>query len=731
MAEDSPQNICNICHDDVAVGEGETMACSHLYHTECYRTYINGLGLPRTLTGSCPEAKCPVCRVSEVSLRAAETELMNANGPVEVEDAGDTTTDADDDDNTLAQLGGKGREGKGKAKGQAEGKGTTKGQAEGKGKAKGQAELLNANGPVEVEDTGDASDADDDDDNTLAQLGGKGRKGKRKANGQAEGKGKAKGQAEGKGTTKGQAEGKGKAKGQAEGKGKGKGKAKEWPSRRERNGQAEAKGKGPEKGQGSILTAFGLAQPRSQGNENLKRLQNLNADEVERFIALSEGCPPHLLQMVTYDASAQQSARAVLPKSYSEQKTRQAWRLAKATRGVATELDLSSDSDNDLPPPLEAPAPAAKAKAKAAAAKMIAAAAKAAPKAALDSALTSASNAAVTDAPPATGKEYWCSLCGNQATQETVRVRSKKKQTYKCLKCCCKMTNIYRKGGTMNDIDKFTDDDVVEFFSADHSATGTLEKSFDRLMERHSNKEDFWEYAGEALPLSVWATRGFDVEMIKAKAKPGDITIHPTLGECYRIKIQKSGDRGATGKRSSATHSGRNSNRSRSRGRNSNRSRSRGRSPARSRSQFSASARGSGDRRSDHGSRSRSRSQGRSTTAAYGAKEDFHAMESRVNEKIKDAAIILKQMGKAKKSLATLLSSARVTALPKATTASAHELQVSLNNFADEVQQSAVDLAKNLPRNAKEKAETLVAESLAMQKSLEHISKAMSKLMKL
>ena len=106
-------------------------------------------------------------------------------------------------------------------------------------------------------------------------------------------------------------------------------------------------------------------------------------------------------------------------------------------------------------------------------------------------------------------------------------------------------------------------------------------------------------------------------------------------------------------------------------------------------------------------------------------------MESRVNEKIKDAEMILKQMGKAKKSLATLLSSARVTALPKATTASAHELQVSLNNFADEVQQSAVDLAKNLPRNAKEKAETLVAESLAMQKSLEHISKAMSKLMKL
>ena len=39
-----------------------------------------------------------------------------------------------------------------------------------------------------------------------------------------------------------------------------------------------------------------------------------------------------------------------------------------------------------------------------------------------------------------------------------------------------------------------------------------------------------WAEKGTYLPLSVWATKGWDVKAIEDKAKPEDIRVDPTYG---------------------------------------------------------------------------------------------------------------------------------------------------------------------------------------------------------
>ena len=60
-------------------------------------------------------------------------------------------------------------------------------------------------------------------------------------------------------------------------------------------------------------------------------------------------------------------------------------------------------------------------------------------------------------------------------------------------------------------------------------------------------KEDlqaqYYMNGGEFLPLSVWATRGFDANVIKEKIAPEDCREHPVLGTTYRVKILSMGDR--------------------------------------------------------------------------------------------------------------------------------------------------------------------------------------------
>jgi hypothetical protein len=56
---------------------------------------------------------------------------------------------------------------------------------------------------------------------------------------------------------------------------------------------------------------------------------------------------------------------------------------------------------------------------------------------------------------------------------------------------------------------------------------------------------EFYEDSGEWLPLAVWATRGFDAELIRTKSRPEDRKEHGVLGEIFRVSVLGSGHKGA------------------------------------------------------------------------------------------------------------------------------------------------------------------------------------------
>jgi hypothetical protein len=65
-------------------------------------------------------------------------------------------------------------------------------------------------------------------------------------------------------------------------------------------------------------------------------------------------------------------------------------------------------------------------------------------------------------------------------------------------------------------------------------------------VEEHN---EFYEDAGEFLPLSVWTNRGFDAERIKENTPLCDVREDRVLGTCYRVKILKKGNAGHRGAR--------------------------------------------------------------------------------------------------------------------------------------------------------------------------------------
>jgi hypothetical protein len=68
-----------------------------------------------------------------------------------------------------------------------------------------------------------------------------------------------------------------------------------------------------------------------------------------------------------------------------------------------------------------------------------------------------------------------------------------------------------------------------------------------RLVELtvHEEHGEFYEDAGEFLPLRVWAVKGYDPEMIEAGAKEKDKRLHPVLGPTFRVNIIRGGHRGS------------------------------------------------------------------------------------------------------------------------------------------------------------------------------------------
>ena len=66
-------------------------------------------------------------------------------------------------------------------------------------------------------------------------------------------------------------------------------------------------------------------------------------------------------------------------------------------------------------------------------------------------------------------------------------------------------------------------------------------------ISRYSMQETKWSEGGAFLPLSVWKTKGFDVDLIESTTDPKDIMHTPQLGKCFRVKILVTERAGAEG----------------------------------------------------------------------------------------------------------------------------------------------------------------------------------------
>jgi len=250
----------------------------------------------------------------------------------------------------------------------------------------------------------------------------------------------------------------------------------------------------------------------------------------------------------------------------------------------------------------------------------------------------------------------------------------------------------------MDDIEQLPQEDVEKFFHAEHHKTGELKRCYERMMESHSEKEAFWEYSGDALPLSVWAQKGFDADYIKANSSDKDITYNPQVGECYRVKIQKTGSRGSKGTRTSESR--------------------RGLEPSHARNAI--------EHEPTPGEHVPSSGQAGSSEGMNGADTEVS-----LETKMKEAESVLKLMSKTKVKFSALLKGEIIKAVPEPQRRNAEALLNEVCDFVNQVQKCAWEGDKDLPQRSLQKARELEERARVMSKSMEAISKRMTKLLKI
>ena len=68
--------------------------------------------------------------------------------------------------------------------------------------------------------------------------------------------------------------------------------------------------------------------------------------------------------------------------------------------------------------------------------------------------------------------------------------------------------------------------------------------------------EEFFETSGTFQPLSYWERQGYDVNLIKANSSDKDKIKDAVLGECYRVRLLTTGERGKRGQKEESNTAG-------------------------------------------------------------------------------------------------------------------------------------------------------------------------------
>ena len=155
------------------------------------------------------------------------------------------------------------------------------------------------------------------------------------------------------------------------------------------------------------------------------------------------------------------------------------------------------------------------------------------------------------DHPTFAEPSVYCGTCGSMCSIMNTRVSAKGNKTFRCLKCCTRVTQLFRQHGCWPtpEFKQLSVPDQKKFFQdiATVTSAAELRTKTEEYFEKFNTSQDFYEESGQFNPLSVWDRMGFSTEDIVAKSVEADKAIHPVLGPVYRVKLLTKGSKGSMG----------------------------------------------------------------------------------------------------------------------------------------------------------------------------------------
>ena len=133
-----------------------------------------------------------------------------------------------------------------------------------------------------------------------------------------------------------------------------------------------------------------------------------------------------------------------------------------------------------------------------------------------------------------------CSYCNEKTDMTRCRLISKGSGTFRCNKCNTTTTTLNRYLGarvaqTLQNIPPAEREQFFKF--ARENNAGAIKEKITFLMKRHETWEKRYQSGGSYLPLSVWATQGYDTQRIERLSRPEDIMEDHVLGKVYRVTV--------------------------------------------------------------------------------------------------------------------------------------------------------------------------------------------------
>ena len=133
-----------------------------------------------------------------------------------------------------------------------------------------------------------------------------------------------------------------------------------------------------------------------------------------------------------------------------------------------------------------------------------------------------------------------CDDCGLGATLERCRVKSKGAGSFRCYACSTVFSKIYNASGSGigKKVLELPEGDRHDFMRvAQSSTTSEIKGKILMVLEKSESREETYERGGAFLPLSVWAGKGWDIEIIKNDSLPRNIVTDRMFGQMYRVPV--------------------------------------------------------------------------------------------------------------------------------------------------------------------------------------------------